>query len=75
MNTKKNKLENFNEITISYDSLNLKIKKIITIRNQNKILLEEKFKNYKDKILCKDILSQKKEFLMINNGVIFYKKN
>lgn len=54
MNTKKNKLENFNEITISYDSLNLKIKKIITIRNQNKISLEEKFKNYKDKILCKD---------------------
>ena len=28
MNTKKNKLENFNEITISYDSLNLKIIKI-----------------------------------------------
>ncbi len=55
MNTKKNKLENFNEITISYDSLNLKIKKIITIRNQNKISLEEKFKNYKDKILCKDL--------------------
>ncbi len=29
MNIKKNKLENFNEITISYDSLNLKIKKLL----------------------------------------------